>query len=41
MTEQLEEDIDNKELLVGLFNAMYDELPVPRQKSRQISIMVS
>lgn len=25
----LVEDVDSKEFLVGLFNAMYDELPIP------------
>lgn len=26
------EDVDNKELLAKLFNAMYDELPTPKNK---------
>lgn len=26
----LVEDVDNKEFLIGLFNAMYDELPMPK-----------
>ena len=28
----LEDDIDNKEFLSQLFNAMYDELPAPKKK---------
>ena len=28
----LVDDVDNKEFLTGLFNAMYDELPVPKRK---------
>ena len=31
----LVDDIDNKEFLSGLVNAMYDELPVPRPKKRK------
>lgn len=30
----LVDDVDNKEFLTGLFNAMYDELPVPKAKKR-------
>ena len=30
----LVEDVDNKEFLTGLFNVMYDELPVPKAKKR-------
>lgn len=29
----LVDEIDNKEFLTGLFNAMYDELPNPKQKT--------
>jgi TfoX/Sxy family transcriptional regulator of competence genes len=28
----LVDDVDSKEFLAGLFNAMYDELPVPKKK---------
>ena len=28
----LVDDVDNKEVLTGLFNAMYDELPAPKRK---------
>ena len=28
----LVEDVDNREFLTGLFNAMYEELPAPKQK---------
>lgn len=28
----LVEDVDNKEFLTDLFNAMYDELPIPKKK---------
>lgn len=27
------EDVDNRELLIKLFEAMYDELPAPKKKS--------
>ncbi len=30
------EEVDNKEFLKGLFNAMYDELPVPKPKKKKI-----
>ena len=30
----LVDDVDNKEFLTGLFNAMYDELPAPKRKKR-------
>ena len=30
----LVDDVDNKEYLAGLFNAMYDELPAPKPKKR-------
>ena len=30
--EMLVVDVDNKELLTGLFNAMYNELPLPKKK---------
>ena len=29
------EDVDNKKFLTGLFNAMYDELPVPKPKKKK------
>ena len=28
----LDEDVDNREFLNGLFNAMYDDLPAPKKK---------
>jgi hypothetical protein len=28
----LVDEVDNKEFLAELFNAMYDELPVPKKK---------
>ena len=28
-------DVDNKEFLTGLFNSMYDELPVPKPKKKK------
>ena len=31
----LVEDVDNKEFLTGLFNAMYDELPTPKSKKKK------
>ena len=31
----LVEDVDNKKFLTGLFNAMYDELPVPKPKKKK------
>lgn len=31
----LVEDVDNKEFLIGLFNAMYDELPIPKIKRKK------
>lgn len=31
----LVEDVDNKEFLTGLFNAMYDELPMPKIKRKK------
>lgn len=30
----LVDDVDNKEYLVGLFKAMYDELPAPKLKKK-------
>ena len=33
----LVEDVDSKEYLAGLFNAMYDELPVPRRNPAKAS----
>lgn len=29
------DEVDNKEFLTGLFNAMYDELPMPKTKKRK------
>lgn len=34
----LVEDVDSKEYLSGLFNAMYDELPVPKLYSKKKSL---
>lgn len=31
----LVEDVDNKEFLTELFNAMYDELPAPKPKKKK------
>ena len=31
----LVEDVDNKEYLEGLFNAMYEELPLPKPKKKK------
>lgn len=31
----LVQDVDNKEYLTGLFNSMYDELPVPKPKKKK------
>ncbi len=31
----LVEDVDSKEFLTGLFNAMYDELPSPKPKKKK------
>ena len=31
----LVDDVDNKEFLTGLFNSMYDELPVPKPKKNK------
>lgn len=31
----LVDEVDNKEFLTGLFNAMYDELPTPKAKRRK------
>lgn len=30
----LVDEIDNKNFLVGLFNAMYDDLPMPKRKKK-------
>lgn len=30
----LVDEVDNKEFLTGLFNAMYDELPAPKAKKK-------
>ena len=29
------DDVDNKELLIGLFDAMYDDLPAPKPKKNK------
>ena len=31
----LVDDVDNKEFLTGLFNSMYDDLPVPKPKKKK------
>ena len=31
----LVDDVDNKEFLIGLFDAMYDDLPAPKQKKKK------
>ncbi len=31
----LVDDLDNKDYLAGLFNAMYDELPAPKTKKKK------
>ena len=31
----LVDDVDNKEFLIGLFDAMYDDLPVPNPKKKK------
>lgn len=31
----LVEDVDSREFLTGLFNAMYDELPAPKTKKKK------
>ncbi len=31
----LVDEVDNREFLTGLFNAMYDELPAPKQKKKK------
>ena len=31
----LVDDVDNKDFLTGLFNSMYDELPVPKPKKKK------
>ena len=31
----LVQEVDNKEYLTGLFNSMYDELPVPKPKKKK------
>ena len=33
----LVEDVDSKEYLAGLFNAMYDELPVHKSKKKSLN----
>ncbi len=34
----LVDDIDNRDFLAKLFNAMYDELPLPKKRDRQTEI---
>ena len=29
------DDVDNKEFLIGLFDAMYDDLPAPKPKKKK------
>ena len=31
----LVDEVDNKEFLTGLFNAMYEELPTPKSKKKK------
>ena len=31
----LVDEVDNKEFLAGLFNAMYEELPAPKPKKKK------
>ena len=31
----LVDDVDNKEFLIGLFDAMYDDLPAPKPKKKK------
>lgn len=31
----LVDEVDNKDFLTGLFNAMYDELPTPKPKKKK------
>ena len=31
----LVDDVDNKEFLIGLFNAVYDNLPAPKPKKKK------
>lgn len=31
----LVDEVDSKEFLTGLFNAMYDELPAPQSRKRR------
>lgn len=33
----LVDEVDNKEFLAGLFNAMYEELPVPKPKKKKLT----
>ena len=37
----LVEDVDSKEYLAGLFNAMYDELPVHKSNNKNNTIPVN
>ena len=32
----LVDDVDNKEFLIGLFDAVYDDLPAPKPKRNNI-----
>ena len=32
----LVEDVDNSDFLKGLFEAMYDELPLPKPKKKKV-----
>ena len=34
----LVDDVDNRDFLAKLFNAMYDELPLPKKRDRQTEI---
>lgn len=36
----LVDEVDDKEFLTGLLNAMYDELPAPRKKEEKIGICI-
>lgn len=37
----LVDEVDSKEFLTGLFNAMYDELPAPKAEKEEITIYLS
>ncbi len=34
----LVDEVDNKDFLTGLFNAMYEGLPTPKPKNKQVVI---